>query len=185
MAKTASNMLKLGSRAVDFNLKEPLTKDSYTLKSFENSPVLVVAFICNHCPYVIHIADKMATCLNSWVDKGVGVVAVNSNDVESYPADSPDKMKEFAARHRFEFPYVFDETQEVAKAYEAACTPDFYVYDRDRKLVYRGQFDASRPGSNHEVTGEDLDAAIGATFEGTPVGKEQYPSIGCNIKWRE
>lgn len=183
MAKTASNMLELGSKAPTFALEEPATGNIQKLDSLADKPVLVVAFICNHCPYVVHIIEAMTCRFNAWVAKGVAVVAINSNDVEKYPEDAPDKMQAFAKNHGFEFPYLFDPTQEVAKSYQAACTPDFYVFNDKRQLVYRGQFDASRPGNDVEVTGEDLNNAVVATLENKTVDLDQKPSIGCNIKW--
>ena len=145
---------------------------------------MLVAFICNHCPYVKHIAPALAKLAKEYQDKGVAVVAINSNDFQHYPDDSPAKMKAESAARGYTFPYLVDESQQVAKAYRAACTPDFFLFDAERKLVYRGQMDASRPGNNLPVTGKDLREALDAVLAGRPVSKDQRPSIGCNIKWR-
>ena len=144
-----------------------------------------MAFICNHCPYVKHVAPALAELAKEYQEKGVAVVAINSNDFENYPDDSPAKMKAEIAARGYTFPYLVDESQQVAKAYHAACTPDFFLFDADRKLVYRGQLDDSRPGNNLPVTGKDLRAALDAVLAGRPVAKDQRPSIGCNIKWRK
>ena len=143
-----------------------------------------MAFICNHCPYVKHVAPTFARLAKEYQGQGVGVVAINANDCEHYPDDSPAKMKEEIAERGYTFPYLVDESQQVAKAYRAACTPDFFLFDADRKLVYRGQMDAARPGNNLPVTGKDLRAALDAVLAGQPVSKDQRPSMGCNIKWR-
>jgi peroxiredoxin len=184
MALTPSTMkLSLGAPAPDFSLPSPSGK-VHCLANFTERQALLVAFLCNHCPYVKHIAPAFTQLAVEYQERGVGIVAINSNDFEHYPDDSPAKMKvEIAARH-YTFPYLIDQTQEVAKAYCAACTPDFYLFDGDLKLVYRGQMDASRPGNNLPVTGADLRAAMDAVLAGEPVAKEQRPSIGCNIKWR-
>jgi thiol-disulfide isomerase/thioredoxin len=141
-------------------------------------------FICNHCPYVKHINHGLVSLANEFIDEGVSFIAISSNDVENYPADSPELMKEVAEDENYPFPYLYDETQEVAKAYDAACTPDFYVFDGDLKLVYRGQFDDSRPSNEIPVTGRDLSNALNAVINGMPVNPKQVPSIGCNIKWK-
>ncbi len=183
MALTPSNMLPLGSVAPDFSLPTPNGK-TVSLSDFADAPVLVVAFICNHCPYVKHVRAELARLGKELAGKGGAMVAINSNDAKNYPDDSPEKMAEEIATHGYVFPYLFDETQSVAKAYQAACTPDFYVFDGDRKLAYRGQLDSSRPGNDVPVTGEDLRSAILAVLEGQPVYADQKPSIGCNIKWK-
>ncbi len=183
MVQTASTMLPLGTKAPDFSLPAP-DGNRVFLIDFADAPVLLVAFICNHCPFVKHIAEGFAALAREYQAKGVAVVAVNSNDVEHYPDDAPDKMAEEITARGYTFPYLLDETQEVAKAYRAACTPDFYVFDADRELVYRGQLDSSRPGNGVPVTGADLRAALDAALAGRPTPDEQKPSIGCNIKWK-
>ena len=178
-------MIQLGSPAPDFSLPEPLTSRLLTLKDFQGKQALLVMFICNHCPYVIHVNQGIVALAKDYQEKGVGFVAISSNDVENYPADAPDKMKVHAGQEGYTFPYLYDETQEVAKAYDAACTPDFYVFDGNRRLVYRGQMDGSRPGSGVPVTGEDLRAALDAVLAGGAVTDMQRPSAGCNIKWKK
>lgn len=175
-------MLPLGTQAPDFSLTNVDGK-TVSLADFADAPALVVAFICNHCPFVKHLADDFAKFANEVMAKGAAVVAISSNDVDNYPADSPEQMVAEAEARGYRFPYLYDETQEVAKAYHAACTPDFYVFDADRKLVYRGQFDDSRPESGIPITGADLRAAVDAVLAGQPVAERQHPSIGCNIKW--
>ena len=183
MALTPSNMLDLGTRAPDFEL--PDTDDeTVSLSDFAGAKALLVFFICNHCPYVKHVAEGLTRLGSDYQKRGVAVVGINSNDPTTHPDDAPDKMKLEKERRRYTFPYLFDETQEVARAYRAACTPDFYVFDAERRLVYRGQMDGSRPGNEVPVTGSDLRAALDAVLEGRPVAKDQKPSIGCNIKWR-
>ena len=182
----SSTMEKLGSPAPDFNLKNwnPLLKqESYCLDSFKNQTSLLVAFFCNHCPYVVHIRESFVHFANEYEPKGLGVVAISSNDIEAYPDDRPEKMSEDAQKYSYSFPYLFDETQEVAKAYRAACTPDFFLYDENRKLVYRGQYDSSRPKNTNPVTGEDLKNAVDALIQGKSIPENQIPSMGCNIKW--
>lgn len=183
MVKTASTMLPLGSNAPDFSLSNG-DGSAVALGDFADKPALVVIFMCNHCPFVKHIRSALASFAKEYQRKGVAVVGINSNDVSSHPEDSPEKMAEEAREFGYSFPYLFDETQEVAKAYKAACTPDFFLFDKDRKLVYRGQFDGSRPQSDVPVTGADLRGACDSVLEGEPVAAEQKPSIGCNIKWK-
>ncbi len=183
MAQTPSTMLALGTAAPDFRLPDTAGK-SWALKDFERAPALVVAFVCNHCPFVKHIRGTLAELAKHLQGQGAAVVAISSNDAAKYPDDSPAKMAEEARAAGYTFPYLYDESQEVAKAYRAACTPDFFVIDRDRRLVYRGQFDDSRPGNGKPVTGADLRAAVEAVLAGRPVAGEQWPSIGCNIKWK-
>lgn len=183
MARTPSTMLELGTEAPDFALPEPATSRMVSKSEFEGRPLLVV-FICNHCPYVLHIIRPFATFANEYQERGIGVVAINSNDVNVYAEDNPDKMVELAKETGFSFPYLYDETQEIARAYRAACTPDFFLFDADHRLVYRGRFDAATPGNNEPVTGEDLRAACDALLEGTPMPQDQRPSMGCNIKWK-
>jgi peroxiredoxin len=183
MAKTPSTMTALGTPAPDFRLRD--TNGNLVARDdFRDAPGLLVAFLCNHCPYVKHIRDGLAAFAREYGKKGLAIVGINSNDVVNYPDDSPARMAEEVKAAGYTFPYLFDESQAVAKAYAAACTPDFFLFDRDRKLVYRGQFDASRPGSAVPVTGEDLRAACDAVLAGKPVPADQRPSIGCNIKWK-
>lgn len=184
MALVPSTMLPLGTPAPDFALPEPGTGRTVSLGDFDDAPALLVAFLCNHCPYVKHIADRFAAVAADFQRDGAAVVAVNSNDVTTHPADSPANMKLEVARRGYTFPYLFDETQEVAKTYRAACTPDFFLFDGDRRLAYRGQFDSTRPGSSEMVTGRDLRAAMAAVLAGRAPSAEQVPSIGCNVKWR-
>ncbi len=183
MVKTPSTMLPLGTKAPDFSLVN-VDGRTVSLADFAGAPGLLVAFICNHCPFVKHIAPALAQLGEEYQVKGIAVVAINSNDARAYPADSPEQMVHEAENRGYTFPYLFDETQEVAKAYRAACTPDFYVFDANQKLVYRGQMDASRPDSGIPVTGKDLRAALEAVLAEQPVPADQKPSIGCNIKWR-
>lgn len=176
-------MLELGTPAPDFQLPDPTGK-TVSLADFAEAPALVVAFICNHCPYVKHIAAGLAQFGKDAQAKGAAVVAISSNDVANYPDDGPAKMAETARAAGYTFPYLHDDSQEVAKAYRAACTPDFFLFDQERKLVYRGQFDDSRPGNGVAVTGQDLRAALEAVLSGQPVSADQKPSVGCNIKWK-
>ncbi len=183
MARTPSTMLELGTPAPGFSLPEPATGKTVSLSDFLGKPLLVV-FICNHCPYVLHIADKLAELAKVFSSKGVQFVAINSNDVVNYPDDAPEKMPAMGERFSFDFPYLFDESQAVAKAYRAACTPDFYLFDADHSLAYRGQFDDSRPSNDEPVTGEDLVDAIKALLANLSPLSEQKASLGCNIKWK-
>jgi thiol-disulfide isomerase/thioredoxin len=181
MAMTPSTMLPLGTPAPDFQLPDTNGK---IIADFKIAPALVVIFMCNHCPYVIHIRAGLAQFAKDYAPKNVAIVGINSNDAKNYPADSPAKMKEEAKNAGYIFPYLYDETQKVAKAYRAACTPDIYLFDRGRRLVYRGQFDDSRPGNGIPVTGKDLRAALDAVLGGKEISANQKPSIGCNIKWK-
>lgn len=183
MVRTASQPLAMGMAAPDFLLPDTTGK-KFSLPDFVDLPVLLVMFSCNHCPFVQHVAPQVAELAREYQRHGVGVVAINSNDVEMYPDDSPEKMIEEIARHSYSFPYLYDQSQAVAKAYRAACTPDFYVFDKDRKLFYHGQLDGSRPGNQVPVTGEDLRAALNAALAGKAAPIDQKPSLGCNIKWR-
>ncbi len=183
MVRTASTMLPLGTAAPAFSLPDTNGK-TVSLGDFAAAPALLVMFICNHCPYVKHVAPGLAELTREYQGRGVAVVGINSNDVENYPDDAPAKMAQEVRQRGYTFPYLYDETQQVAKVYHAACTPDFFVFDKDRKLVYRGQMDSSRPGGGVSVTGEDLRAALDAVLAGKPVRKEQRPSMGCNIKWK-
>ncbi len=182
MVKTASTMLPLGAEAPDFSLPN-VDGTTVSLANSRDAPALLVMFICNHCPFVKHIAAELASLGRDYGERGVAVIGISSNDVENYADDSPEKMRQEAEQQGYTFPYLYDETQEVAKAYRAACTPDFFLFDADRRLVYRGQLDPSRPGSGIPVTGEDLRAALDAVPAGNPVAAEQRASIGCNIKW--
>ena len=184
MVLTPSTMrLPLGTAAPAFELPDP-DGNLHSLDDFAGRPALLVAFICNHCPYVKHIAPAFARLAREYQERGVGIVAINSNDHEHYADDAPAKMKDEIAARGYPFPYLVDESQTVAKAYHAACTPDFYLFDKDHKLVYRGQMDASRPGNNLPVTGKDIREAIDAVLAGRAVSQEQRASMGCNIKWR-
>ena len=184
MSLTASNMLSLGTSAPDFNLTDT-SGNTVSLDNFNDAPALLVIFMCNHCPFVKHILDKLVDLIKEYQEKGVAVVGINSNDISSYPEDSPELMAEVSKEKGFTFPYLFDQTQEVAKAYQAACTPDFFLFDKDKKLVYRGQLDDSRPGNEIPVTGADLTAAIDAVLESKEITMQQKPSMGCNIKWKQ
>jgi len=183
MSLTPSSMLALGTQAPDFSLPDTSGK-TVTLSDFASAPALVVAFICNHCPYVKHLHSGLAQFGNDMQSKGVQVVAISSNDAVNYPDDSPQRMAQEAKAVGYSFPYLYDETQGVAKSYQAACTPDFFLFDKNQKLVYRGQFDDSRPGSGLPVTGKDLRDAVDALLAGQPVPADQKPSVGCNIKWK-
>ncbi len=183
MVATNSTMLALGTKAPDFRLPDTNGKP-VSLADFKDAAALVVVFICNHCPYVKHLRGGLAQLARDYQSRGVAVTGISSNDVADYPADSPAKMAEEARSAGYIFPYLYDETQEVAKAYRAACTPDFFLFDRHRQLAYRGQFDDSRPGNGLPVTGQDLRAALDAVLAGRPVPPNQKPSIGCNIKWK-
>ena len=183
MVRTPSTMLPLGTIAPDFELPN-VDGRMVDYAAAAGPQGTVVMFICNHCPFVKHVADQLASLGREYMPRGVGFVAISSNDVSSHPADSPEQMVREAEDRGYPFPYVYDETQEVAKAYHAACTPDFYVFDAGRKLVYRGQLDPSRPGSEVTVTGNDLRTALDAVLAGKPPVAEQVPSLGCNIKWK-
>ena len=184
MAQTPSTMLPLATLAPNLNLPEPATGKTVALADFQDSPALLVMFISNHCPFVKHIRADLARFAADYRAKGLASVAIGANDAANYPDDSPARIAEEAKALGFSFPYLYDESQAVAKAYRAACTPDFFLFDANRKLVYRGQFDDSRPGNAIPVTGADLRAAVDALLAGQPVAPEQKPSIGCNIKWK-
>ena len=184
MARTPSTMLPLGTPAPDFALTNATDGGTVSLHDYDGSPALLVMFVCNHCPYVIHIRETLIALAHEYMDRGVGVVAINANSIETHPQDGPSHMRRLAEEEGWRFPYLFDETQEVAKAYHAACTPDLYVFDRDHRLAYRGQLDDSRPGNGVPVTGRDLRVALDAVLSGEPVSAEQRASIGCNIKWK-
>jgi len=184
MARTESNMMPLGTKAPSFNLWDTKSGKIKNLKSLKGLKATVIMFICNHCPFVIHVNDELVNVANAYQDKGVRFIAISSNDVVNYPQDSPKLMKARALELKYPFPYLYDETQEVAKAYDAACTPDIYVFDKELKLVYRGQLDDSRPGNGIPVTGKDLRVALDAILAKKNVDQIQKPSIGCNIKWK-
>jgi len=184
MVRTPSTMAELGTAAPDFSLPDPRTGQMVSPADFADAPALLVAFLSNHCPFVKHIADELGAFSREYTGKGLAIVGICANDVENYPADSPEKMAEEAAARGYAFPYVYDESQEVAKAFRAACTPDFFLYDGARRLVYRGQFDDARPSLDVPVTGADLRAACDAVLEGDLPSPEQRPSVGCNIKWK-
>jgi peroxiredoxin len=184
MVRTMSTMLPLGTTAPEFSLPDVVSGGTVSLSDFPDAKAYLVIFLCNHCPYVKHVQAQLATLAKEYQAKGVAVVGISSNDVENYPDDSPDKMAEEARAAGYTFPYLYDEDQATAKAYRAACTPDFYVFDRDKKLAYRGQLDGSRPGNDVPVTGADLRAALDAVLSGQPVSTDQKPSLGCNIKWK-
>ena len=184
MAATPSAMLPLGTTAPDFNLPDTVSGENKSLQDIKSDIATVIMFICNHCPYVKHVNSELVNLSNEYSEKGISFAAISSNDVVNYPEDSPEKMKETASEMGYSFPYLYDESQEVAKAYQAACTPDFYIFDGDMKLVYRGQLDDSRPKTDIPVTGSDIRAALDNILEGEPVSSDQKPSIGCNIKWK-
>jgi peroxiredoxin len=183
MVRTPSTMLPLGTLAPDFSLVN-VDGQTVSLEDFRGAPALLVMFISNHCPYVIHVADQLAQLAHEYQTRGAAIVAIGSNNVASYPADSPEQMVAEAEQRGYSFAYLYDETQEVAQAYRAACTPDFFLFDAERRLVYRGQLDSSRPDSGIPVTGEDLRAALDAVLAGNSPSENQTPSLGCNIKWK-
>lgn len=185
MSYTESNMLPLGSDAPPFALPDTVSGKMIKLKDIASDKATVVMFICNHCPYVIHVNDEIVRVANDYIPKGVAFVAISSNDVENYPEDGPDEMKKVAKRLKYPFPYLYDESQNVARAFDAACTPDFYVFDKNLKLAYRGRLDDSKPKNTNPLTGKDLRNAIDAILDGKPVPEKQYPSGGCNIKWKK
>ena len=182
MALTESTMLPLGTKAPNFHIKDTVSGNYYSLDDLKSEKATVIMFICNHCPFVIHVNPELVRMANEYKSKGVSFIAISSNNVETHPEDSPDKMSIVAKVLRFPFPYLYDKRQEVAKAYDAACTPDFYVFDGNLKLAYRGRLDDSRPGNDTPLTGTDLRSAIDGVLEGTSI-ENQYPSMGCNIKW--
>ncbi|WP_299439714.1 thioredoxin family protein [uncultured Aquimarina sp.] len=185
MARTPSNMLPLGTTAPDFTLVDAITDNKISLKDIKGEKGTVVMFICNHCPFVIHVNEEIVRTANDYRVQGFGFVAISSNDIENYPQDGPKHMWKTARKNNYTFPYLFDETQDVAKAYDAACTPDFYLFDAELKLIYRGQLDDSRPGNGIPVNGRDLRQALDAVLKNSKVIEPQKPSIGCNIKWKE
>ena len=184
MAKTESNEFKVGKIAPDFNLMNTVDDKHYALNDLKGNKGTLIMFICNHCPFVIHVNSELVDMANAYAEKGIGFIAISSNDAINYPQDSPEKMKIHAHTENYPFPYLYDETQEVAKAYDAACTPDFYIFDDNLKLVYRGQLDNSRPDNGQPLTGKDLRQALDCLIVGEENTKTQKPSIGCNIKWK-
>lgn len=184
MAAVPSTMLELGTRAPDFSLSDTVSGQHRTLEDVRGEKATLIVFICNHCPYVKLIKEELVQVGKDYIGQGMGMAAISSNDADQYPEDGPKAMREDALRLGYPFPYLWDEDQSAAKAYRAACTPDFFLFDRELKLVYRGQFDAARPGNGVPVTGNDLRAAIEAVLEEKAVSREQTPSIGCNIKWK-
>lgn len=184
MTKTPSNMLSLGTYAPQFSLLDVISGRKVSLSSPTAATSTVVMFICNHCPYVKHVSKELTRLAKDYMDKGVSFIAINSNDIEHYPDDSPENMKIVALQEGYPFPYLYDETQEVARAYQAACTPDFYVFDSNLMLVYRGQLDDSRPGNQIPVTGDSIRKALDCLLTHQPITSEQKPSLGCNIKWK-
>jgi len=184
MAETPSTMLGIGTQAPDFSLPDPASGNSVSLSDYSGKPLLVV-FSCNHCPYVLHILESLTAFANEKQRQGLAVVMISANDVAGYPADGPEKMAALAQSYGFEFPYLYDESQQVALAYRAACTPDFFLFDGAHQLVYRGQYDGSRPGNQIAVDGSDMRAAVDSLLAGNAITGAQIPSVGCNIKWRD
>ncbi len=184
MAATPSKMIPLGFEAPAFSLKDTKTGRSTSLEDLKSDKGTVIMFICNHCPYVKHVNEQLVELANDYMPKGVSFIAISSNDADNYPEDGPGKMKEYAERLKYPFPYLYDETQAVARAYDAACTPDFYLFNGELKCVYRGQLDASRPGNGVPVTGKDMREALDNLLDGKQISQVQIPSIGCNIKWK-
>ena len=185
MALTPSTMLPLGTKAPDFALPDVVSGKTISLAAFAGTRALLVMFICRHCPYVVHVKGELARLGKDYAGKDVGIVAISANDAAGYPDDAPGKLREMAQELGFAFPFCYDESQQTAKAYTAACTPDFFLFDANRALVYRGQLDESRPGNSKPLNGKDLRAAMDAVLAGTPVSPNQQPSIGCNIKWKK
>lgn len=184
MARTPSAMVSLGISAPGFTLPDTVSGKDISLQQVKGRIATVIQFICNHCPFVKHVNGELVKLANDYSNKGISFVAISSNDSQAYPEDGPGRMKETALQLNYPFPYLFDETQQTAKAYEAACTPDFFIYDSELKLVYRGQLDDSRPGNGIPVTGKDIRAALDNLIKGVPVPEVQRPGIGCNIKWK-
>ncbi len=184
MVKTPSTMLELGTSAPDFHLPDVVSGEEVTLHRFSTKKALLVMFICRHCPYVKHVEAELASIGHDYADEDISIVAISSNDAVEHPEDAPESLKEMAEELGFNFPYLYDESQKVAKAYTAACTPDFFLFDAERNLAYRGQLDDSRPGNDLPVTGRDLRSAMDAVLSDSPISSEQRPSVGCNIKWK-
>lgn len=184
MVRTPSTMLALGMQAPNFSLPDVVSGETVSLEDFASKKAMLVMFICRHCPYVKHMEQEIANIGRDYADEDLGIVAISANDIEAYPEDAPESLKEMAQELGFSFPYLHDDGQEVAKAYHAACTPDFYVFDDGRKLAYRGQLDDSRPGNGLPITGKDLRAAMDSVLANEPLSFDQKPSVGCNIKWK-
>ena len=184
MARTESNMLPLGTAAPDFNLLDTVSDKNIQFQDIKGEKGTVIMFICNHCPFVIHVNQEISRLAKDYQSQGIGFAAISSNDVVNYPQDAPHLMKENAREQGFSFPYLYDESQEVARSYDAACTPDFYIFDRESTLVYRGQLDDSRPGNGIPVSGKDMRSALDALLNDQAIAENQKPSIGCNIKWK-
>ena len=184
MSLTPSNMLPLGTKAPEFDLQASNFNRKISYQEIKGKKGTLVIFICNHCPYVLHVIEEIVMVANDYRVQGIGIVAISSNDVEKYPQDSPEKMADFALANKIEFPYLYDESQEVAKAYQAACTPDFFLFDGQDKLIYRGQLDDSRPGNGISTSGSDLRNAIDSLVYNRTLNDSQKPSMGCNIKWK-
>ncbi len=184
MSLTPSNPFPIGTQAPDFTLQDTVSGKSLTLQQLKGAKGTVILFICNHCPFVVHVNEALVKLANDYIKQGFGFIAISSNDVENYPQDSPELMKHIAERLQYPFPYLYDETQEVAKAYDAACTPDFYVFNADLKATYHGQLDDSRPGNGKPLTGQDIRNALNAILNNDSPLENQKPSIGCNIKWK-
>lgn len=185
MALTPSNMLALGTKAPEFNLPDTVSGDNFSFENVAGEKGTVVMFICNHCPYVIHVNEEIVAVANEYKEKGIGFVAISSNDVENYPDDSPEKMAIHAKNVGYPFPYLYDESQSAAKEYDAACTPDFYVFNKAKDLVYRGRLDESSPGNGKPLTGSDLRSSLDSVLTGADQSEQQLPSMGCNIKWKK
>lgn len=184
MARTESNEFKIGTKAPEFTLSNTVDDKNYSLNDLKGTKGTVIMFICNHCPFVIHVNKALVKIANEYQQKGINFIAISANDVENYPQDAPHLMKQLAKEENFPFPYLYDETQEVAKSYDAACTPDFYIFDAELKTVYHGQLDNSRPGNGKPVTGEDMRLALENLLQNKPVIEHQKPSVGCGIKWK-
>ena len=184
MARTTSNTVELGTLAPNFNLKDTNSNEWFSFQDLKGEKGTLVVFICNHCPFVHHVIDEIVMIANDYRVQGIGIITISSNDVVKFPQDAPELMTEFAFQNKFEFPYLYDETQEVAKAYNAACTPDFYLFDNQDKLVYHGQLDDSRPGNGIPLSGNDLRGAIDSVIYNRTINPDQKPSLGCNIKWK-
>lgn len=184
MTRTTSNTVALGTLAPNFNLKDTNSSEWFSFQDLKGEKGTLVIFICNHCPFVHHVIDEIVMIANDYRVQGIGIITISSNDVVKFPQDAPELMTEFAFQNKFEFPYLYDETQEVAKAYNAACTPDFFLYDNQDKLVYHGQLDESRPGNGIPLSGNDLRGAIDSVIYNRTINPDQKPSMGCNIKWK-
>ncbi len=185
MARVPSVMVELGTQAPQFNLPDTVSGKNYSLDNIIGNVATVIMFICNHCPFVKHVNHQLVNLANDYKNRDIGFAAISANDVVNYPDDAPELMQQVALRLKYPFPYLYDETQQVARAYDAACTPDFFIYDADLRLVYRGQLDDSRPGNEIPVNGKDIRQALDCLIGIQPVPKEQKPSIGCNIKWKQ